>query len=161
MKKQINILAACLTMASTTYASPSLGQLNTQTTEHVTQMEKDNTSEEKSIEACITGFAKAGDLNDVPALSAYLDANYRVVMNRLFGSEEVQVVDKTFYLEKIRTKEWGGDTRTINVEGILINGDSATAKVKLVGEKSTVSSLFLLVKNAEGSWQIVSDTPVF
>jgi hypothetical protein len=160
MKKQIEILALCLAMATTSFAAPTLGA-SIADSEMGMEMEKDKNSEKQSIEECIIGFAKAGDLNDATALSAYLDANYRVVMNRLFGSEEAQVVDKTFYLDKIRSKEWGGDTRTISVEGILINGDSATAKVKLVGEKSTVSSLFLLVKNAEGDWQIISDTPVF
>jgi ketosteroid isomerase-like protein len=117
-------------------------------------------NEEKSIKELITNFAKAADKSDAKELATYLDENYRIVMNRLFGSESVSIINKTDYLAKIETKEWGGDKRTVEVHSIVINGATASAHVTLKGEKATFISIFTLIKNAEGEWRLVSDTPI-
>lgn len=114
-----------------------------------------------AIEATIKAFAKAGDENDADEVSTHLDDNYRVVMNRLFGSSAVATVNKDVYLEKIRSKEWGGDQRKVTVQEITINGSNATAKVLFEGKKATVSSLMMLVQTENGTWKLVSDNPVF
>ena len=116
--------------------------------------------EVKKIKTTIEGFVKAGDENNHEEIGNYLDANYRVVMNRLFGSEAVGVVNKDEYIAKIESKEWGGDKREITYEEIIITGTVATAKVKLVGSKMTFISNFTLIQNAEGDWMLLSDTPV-
>lgn len=115
--------------------------------------------EEKAIQATIEGFAKAADNNDVAELSKYLDANYRVVMNQLFGSADVSVVTHDEYVAKIESKEWGGDKRKVEVQQIMINGNTAVAHATLTGEKMTFKSLFMLVKDKDGNWKLVSDTP--
>ena len=112
------------------------------------------------MENTIVAFAEAGDRNDTEELKNYLDDNYRVVMNRLFGSSEVSVVPKSVYLEKIKTKEWGGDTRKLTIEGTTINGSSASAKVMFKGTKMTFVSLITLVKNEKGIWKLLSDIPM-
>lgn len=66
-------------------------------------------SEEEAIKKVITSFVQAGDNNDANALEKTLDNNYRIVMNRLFGSDEVDIMSKDIYLEKIKSKEYGGD----------------------------------------------------
>ncbi|NOQ74176.1 MAG: DUF4878 domain-containing protein [Crocinitomix sp.] len=116
-------------------------------------------NEEKSIKEVITNFAKAADESNAEMLATYLDENYRIVMNRLFGSETVSIINKTDYLAKIETKEWGGDKRTVEVHSIVINGATASAHVTLKGEKSTFISIFTLIKNAAGEWRLLSDTP--
>jgi ketosteroid isomerase-like protein len=116
-------------------------------------------SEEKAITQLIQTFAQAGDQNDAEKLAACLDDNFRVVMNRLFGSEAVSIMPKEVYVEKIRSKEFGGDKRKVNVEKIVLNGNTASAKVILAGEKSTFITLLNLVQDADGNWLIVSDTP--
>lgn len=115
--------------------------------------------EEEAIEKVIIAFAKAADKNDAEKLSTYLDDNYRIVMNRLFGAEGVSIVNKEDYLAKIESKEWGGDKRKVTIEQITINGNTASAHVTLKGEKATFVSLFMLIKDAEGNWKLVSDTP--
>ena len=65
--------------------------------------------EMKKIEQTIHSFAKAGDDQDATQLDHLLDPNYRIVMNRLFGSPEVTVMPKSLYLDKISSKEFGGD----------------------------------------------------
>lgn len=114
----------------------------------------------KLITETITQFAKAGDTYDVQTLDKLLDNNYRVVMNRLFGSADVNIMDKTTYLSNISSKTFGGDTRTIDFQSIEITGNTAFVKVKLKGNKMTVISSMLLVEDQSGSWKIVSDMPV-
>ena len=58
------------------------------------------TDETKNVKKAVEGFIKAGDNSDADKVATYLDDNYRVVMNRLFGSDAVSVVTKDEYVEK-------------------------------------------------------------
>lgn len=116
-------------------------------------------SEEKAISQLIGTFALAGDQNDAVKLETCLDDNFRVVMNRLFGSDAVSIMPKDMYMEKIRSKEFGGDKRKVSVDEIVLNGQSACVKVTLEGERATFISLLTLVQDNEGKWLIASDTP--
>ncbi|MEL7123083.1 MAG: nuclear transport factor 2 family protein [Bacteroidota bacterium] len=113
-----------------------------------------------AVKKTITTFSKAGDNNDATALASVLDNNYRVIMNRLFGSKEVSIMPREVYLEKIRTKEFGGDSRKVSFESVLINGNTATAKVNFKGQKLSMHSLITLVQDEEGDWKLISDVPV-
>ena len=117
-------------------------------------------SDAKDIKAAITGFAKAGDMNDADKLAEYLDTNYRVVMNRLFGSSKVNIMPREVYLEKIRKKEFGGDTRKLTFDNLVINGTTASVMVTMKGKKATFISLITMVQNADGRWKLVSDVPM-
>lgn len=116
--------------------------------------------DEKAIKKVIRAFADAGDKNDVNALEKYLDPNYQVAMNRLFGSKEVSIVSRSVYISKIKSKEWGGDTRTLSFLSIIVNGNTAAVHVKMKGEKATFVSLISLVQNDKGEWQLLSDLPI-
>ena len=118
------------------------------------------TSDEQMIKQTIIEFSKAGDANDADKLATYLDGNYRIVMNRLFGSTEVAIMPKDVYLEKIKTKEYGGDTRKVEIESITLNGSTASAKVSFVGTKMTFVSILILIKDGNNQWKIVSDVPI-
>lgn len=122
---------------------------------------KAQTTEKEAITEAITAFSKAGDSNDANTLDTLLDTNYRVVMNRLFGNKTVSVVTKAEYLKKIKTKEWGGDSRELTIENIVINGTVSSAKVTFKGKKATIVSILILVKNEKGIWKLVNDTPIF
>lgn len=116
---------------------------------------------EAEVRSCIQAFVKAGDTYDAQAVDAVLNENYRVVMNRLFGSSDIMLIDKATYIEKISTKEWGGDKRKVEILAIAVNGPNATAKVSLVGAQTKVTSIFSLVQDAKGHWTLISDIPVF
>ncbi|KAA1241568.1 nuclear transport factor 2 family protein [Aquimarina sp. RZ0] len=118
------------------------------------------TKEQNAIKQTIISFSKAADKNDTKALDTYLDDNYRVVMNRLFGSKKVVVLPKSAYLDKIRTKEWGGDTRKVTFENVIVNNTAASAKVIFKGTKATFVSLINMVKDTNGNWKLISDTPM-
>jgi len=117
-------------------------------------------SEEKAIKETIINFSEAGDKNDADKLASYLDDNYRILMNRLFGSSEVSVMTKDAYLEKIITKEYGGDNRKVEIESIVLSGSTASAKVSFVGSKMTFVSILILIKDENNDWKLVSDLPV-
>lgn len=119
----------------------------------------DQNPELKAVEKTILAFIQAGDDSNADELAGYLDDNYRVVMNRLFGSMEVSALDKRAYLEKIRSKEWGGDPRKVTINNLVINGNSATAQVSLVGQKLTFVSLLTLIRDAQGEWKLLQDVP--
>jgi ketosteroid isomerase-like protein len=118
------------------------------------------TTEIDAVKKVITAFSLAGDKNDAIELANYLDDNHRLVMNRLFGSKEVSIMTKAVYVEKVRTKEYGGDNRALTIENVVINGTAASAKVIFKGKKNTVIALIQLIKNEKGDWKLVSDIPI-
>jgi hypothetical protein len=113
----------------------------------------------KKIEQTIHAFAKAGDAQDAEQLDKLLDPNYRVVMNRLFGSTEVSVLPRSVYMDKIKAKEFGGDNREVRIDEVIINHTIATAKATFIGEKMTFISNLQLIQNNQGDWKLVSDIP--
>lgn len=117
-------------------------------------------SEVNNIKEVITAFSNAGDNNDSKKLATYLDDNYRIVMNRLFASESVSIMDKSTYLGKIESKEYGGDKRELTIENVIVNGTTASTKVSFKGEKTTFVSIILLIQNKEGKWKLISDAPI-
>lgn len=115
--------------------------------------------DEKAITTTIETFAKAGDNNDRETLATTLDDNYRIIMNRLFGGDVVSIMGKEVYLEKIATKEYGGDSREVEVKSITIVGTTACVNVLFKGQKMTFDTIMILVKNKGAEWKIISDTP--
>ena len=117
-------------------------------------------TDEKAIQETIIAFAKAADNNDASALEKELDNNFRVIMNRLFGSKQVNILERDIYIEKIKNKEFGGDKRSVSFDQITLNGNTASVKTTMKGSKSTLISLLILVKSEDEKWKIVSDTPI-
>lgn len=117
------------------------------------------TDDIKSVKETISAFAKAADENNSIKLANYLDPNYRIAMNQLFGSIEVSIVDREFYLSKIESKEWGGDNRTIKFVSVDVNGKNAYAKVEMKGAKMTMISYYILVQDKSGKWKLIFDAP--
>lgn len=115
---------------------------------------------EKAVKETVIAFAKAGDAQDAALLATYLDAHYRVVMNRLFGSSELSVLSREVYLEKISSKVFGGDTRTFEFLEIAVNGNTAVVRVNMNGSKMKTCSTLLLAQNESGKWLLVCDMPV-
>lgn len=121
--------------------------------------QKPSSPDEQLVRETIISFAKAADVNDDQKLATFLDDNYRIVMNQLFGSDVVAIMPKEVYLEKIRTKEFGGDTRKVEFQSLSMNGMNAVVKVKFAGTKMTFVSLITLVKNKDQEWKIISEVP--
>ena len=74
----------------------------------------------EEVKKTIMQFATAADYQDPIILEEVLDANFRVVMNRLFGLEGVTIMPREVYLAKIKNKEFGGDKREVPSMEILL-----------------------------------------
>ncbi|WP_339792994.1 nuclear transport factor 2 family protein [uncultured Imperialibacter sp.] len=113
----------------------------------------------EEVKKTIMQFATAADYQDPIILEEVLDANFRVVMNRLFGLEGVTIMPREVYLAKIKNKEFGGDKREVTISNVTINGNTANALVSFKGSKMTFVSTLLLVLTKEGKWKLVADLP--
>lgn len=117
-----------------------------------------SSSSDAQVKSAIMAFANATANQNVDRLEKLLDANFRVTMNRMFGSSEVLVMDRASYLGKIESKEFGGEEREVTVHELDINGNLAMAKVQFAG-KMTFTSYLLFAQGADGQWRLISDLP--
>jgi hypothetical protein len=116
-------------------------------------------SDQVLIEQLVNQFAKAGDQRDVAKLKNLLHDDFRIAMNRLFGSEKVDLLIKSTYLKMMEDGKLGGDNRTVQILSVDITQNNAAVKVTLKGKALTFQSYYHLVKNVAGQWQLINDLP--
>jgi len=117
-------------------------------------------SDRDMIGEAIKRFMRGGDDSDVAALQAVLHDQFRVVVNQgVLGGDALRTMDKTTYLGMISGKKWGGTPRTVDVVSISIAGTIAAAEVKTSSVRSDITSYLHLVKEKDGQWLLVGDTP--
>lgn len=122
---------------------------------------KAQTPEMKEVKNTVKAYMTSGDQNDAKTMATLLDPNYRVIMNRLFGATEVSIMPREVFLQKIESKEFGGDKRTLTFSEVAVNGSTAVVNVKAKGMKSTIQTIIVLIKDDKNKWQLVSETPLF
>lgn len=127
--------------------------------EEVRSFAKTGADDKKAVEQAINAFVKAADNYDLSTLNKMLDPNFRIVMNQLFGSKDITIMDRATYLDKIKSKEFGGDSRSISFDLVHVEGQNASAVVTLKGAKMTFISQLHLVKDASGNWKVIEDIP--
>ena len=116
-------------------------------------------SEEKAVRQAVKQFVQAGDQNDTTSLTTILAPAFRIVWNDI-TKQDVQIVDRGFYLKMIGEKKWGGDQRKISFESVeVFENGNATAKIVLDGAKADFYSFLSLAKHKEG-WKIVQDLTI-
>lgn len=118
-----------------------------------------NATHEQQIREVVTNFAAYGDQQNADAMDALLDPGYRAVLNRLFGSKEVNFLDKATYLQMLRDKKLGGDQRQVTIHSVDITNNNAVVKAEFIGQKMTLITFMLLTKTEAGEWKIVVDMP--
>lgn len=116
--------------------------------------------EEAKVKAVVEQFAGNADKQDAAAMKSVLHDNFRAVVNRAFGAEDVSIMDKPAYLQLLTDKKIGGDARKVTFSAIDINGNNASVKAIFQGEKLTFTTYLLLVKETSGEWKLISDMPV-
>lgn len=110
---------------------------------------------ENEVKKVVMSYAKAGDGQDVQVLNRVLHNQHRLVWND--GTKDPFILDKSGYLAKIKSKEWGGDKRKVTIEVVEdFDGVNATVKAILDGEKSQMRSIFSLVK-VGSEWKIIEE----
>lgn len=122
------------------------------------QAQAKNDDKAKVVET-VESFAKAAEHQSTSEMNLLLDDNFRVVMNQLFGSDKVTVMDKTTYLNMLGEKKLGGDKAVVKTESINVNGNNAVVNTVFKSDKMSMRLYLLLAKDVSGIWKIVSDLP--
>ena len=108
-----------------------------------------------AITKTVNSYVLAGDQNDITSLESLLHKEYRVLMHTA-SKDETAVVPRAVYIDKIKSKEWGGDTRQLSILNIdVYQGNTAEVKVALDGAMN-MRNYLSLVKTSKG-WQLVQD----
>lgn len=123
------------------------------------QQTSHSSSEVSQIEACIRTFATAADKRDLKGLELILHPAYRSVLNKAFGSQEVSLLSKEDYIGMAKAEKIGGTDRDVNILSLEIQPEIAHATVLMESPVMRFTSYLSMVRNAEGKWQVISDTP--
>jgi len=119
-----------------------------------------NLNPANAIIEIVEAFAKSADQQNTAKMGKILHKDFRALINRLFGSEDLSVTNKETYLSLLESKKIGGDNRTVIINSINIQGANAYVHATFKGEKLIFNTYLLLVEREDGVWQIISDMPV-
>jgi hypothetical protein len=111
------------------------------------------------VEACIHTFAKAADKRDLKTLEVILHPAYRSVLNKAFGSPDVSLLSKEDYIGMAKAEKIGGTDRQLHILALEMQPEIAHATVLMESADLRFTSYLSMVRNAEGKWQVISDTP--
>jgi hypothetical protein len=117
-------------------------------------------SDKELITQVVNQFAQGADNRDTVLLDQILDTHFRAAVNRALGSTQLQVIDKTTYLNLIKEKKLGGDKRMVSVQNIIIHESTATAEVIFEGSKLNFTTFISMIKNEDQTWTIIQDLPI-
>jgi Putative lumazine-binding len=119
---------------------------------------KTASSDQKAVESATLQFLEGADQSDVAMLDAVMHAKYRVVLNRVFG-DDVATLDKPTYLKMIADKKIGGIPRQFNLLSVVVVENVAAVEVTTTSQKSDLHIFLNFIKEIDGKWRLVSDTP--
>ncbi len=118
-----------------------------------------STSDLDKIQAAVVSFAQAADQQDAARLDLLLHPQYRAVVHRVFGGKELSLMDKATYLQLIRDKKIGGDTRKVTLLQTDVVNNIAQVRAVFEGKELRFTTYVSLVKLESGEWQVVGDMP--
>lgn len=116
-------------------------------------------TEQENIAKAIKTFANAADQRDVKTLDKILNAEFRLAMNQLFGSQELTTMNKAMYLKMIEDGKLGGEERKLEILEINEFKNNASCIVRFTGSKARFQTFLQLAKDVKGNWTIVNDLP--
>ncbi len=114
--------------------------------------------EQKAVEGATMQFLGGADKSDVAVLDAVLHPQYRLVLNRVFG-DAVTTMDKPSYLQMITDKKIGGVPRQSKIISVVVVENVAAVEVTTTNDKADIHIFLHFIKEPDGKWLIVSDTP--
>jgi hypothetical protein len=114
--------------------------------------------DQKAVETATMQFLEGGDKSDVALLDAVIHPDYRLVLNRVFG-DVITKMDKATYLKMITDKKIGGVPRKAVIVSTTVAGNVAAVEVTTTNDKADFRSFLHFIKELDGKWRLVSDTP--
>lgn len=112
------------------------------------------------IKEAIIDFVEGGDNSDVKRLNQVLHKNFRVTNNGFLGSLGVTVINKSQYLEKIKSGIFGGLPRKMTIERIEQSEIIASVKLRLESIENDFISYNSLVLDTDDRWKIINNLAV-
>lgn len=122
------------------------------------KMDPSVSADQKAVEMATKQFLEGADKSDVAALDAVMHGQYRVVLNRVFG-DAVTTMNKTAYLKMVADKKIGGVPRQSNILSVVVVENVAAVEVTTTSAKSDLHIFLHFIKEPDGQWRLVSDTP--
>ena len=116
-------------------------------------------SDISDITSLVETFSKSADGRQVAKMESILHDSFRAIINRAFGSDKVDFIDKQTYLTLLREEKIGGDNRHISITSIDLEGNNAVVKAELAGKDYNFTTFIQTVKGADGKWKVMSDMP--
>lgn len=112
------------------------------------------------IERAIIDFVKGGDLSDVALLDKVLHKDFRVTNNGFMGTLGITVINKTEYLNYIKTGVFGGKPRQMTIENIDQNNKIASVKLRIESSEFDFISYNSMVLDTDNQWKIINNLAV-
>ncbi len=115
---------------------------------------------EKEITEVIETFIIAGEKWDISAFDAILHSDFRVIANQYPTPEKTSIIPGAGYIALMTQKKIGGtkyDTEFLHID---VAKHSATVIVLLKNKENSMKVTFLLIKNNNGEWKIMSDLAI-
>ncbi len=122
--------------------------------------EKKKGKDLEKISEAIHHFVSAADQRNSAEMDKVLHKDFRAVVNRLFGSTEVSIMNKTLYLDLLKQGKIGGDNRTVEINSVNLEGNNAVVRASFSGKELKFNTFIQLVKDTEGHWSLISDMPL-
>ncbi|MEM8528624.1 MAG: nuclear transport factor 2 family protein [Bacteroidota bacterium] len=118
-----------------------------------------NNDQTAAVIEAVQTFAASADQRNIEQMDVIMHSNFRAIVNRLFGSEEVSIMDKALYLDLLAQGKIGGDEREVTIVSIHFEGHNALVKATLEGKKLRFTTFMQLVQASSGAWKVISDMP--
>lgn len=119
----------------------------------------ENSVMDPGVTSAVKSFVKAGDERNLSSLQNILHPEFRAVVNRAFGSEEVSVMNKELYLNLMKDGTIGGDSRNVEILNSQIIGHNASVEAVFTGSDYKFKTFVLLAQNTDGNWKVINDMP--
>jgi hypothetical protein len=113
----------------------------------------------EKVERLVQGFNQAVDRQDPATLERLLHPQFRAYVHRLFGSPDLMITERNSYIQAIREKKIGGDTRAVHILHTDLNNNSAVIKVIFEGKELRFVTHLSAIKLGNDEWQLLSDLP--
>ena len=117
-------------------------------------------SDNDRIKKAIIDFVKGGDNSDVGLLDNVLHKDFRVTNNGFMGTSGITIIDKNDYLNKIKSRVFGGLPRKMKIEEIDQSGIITSVKLRIESSENDFISYNSLVLDTDNEWKIINNLAV-
>ena len=116
--------------------------------------------ENDKIRQAIIDFVKGGDNSDIKLLDKVLHKDFRVTNNGFMGTSGITIIDKTEYLNKIKSGVFGGIPRIMKIEELDQSRIIASVKLRIESSENDFISYNSLVLDTDNQWKIINNLAV-